>query len=347
MTVTQSKKQTTAGEITLYALTNVHGSKVVLSTLGAGIIEIHVADRHGSPADVVMGYESPESYVNDGHCAGKTAGRYANRIANGRFTLDGKDYRLPINNGPNHLHGGPEGLQNQIWNGRVEGDKVVFTFESPDGHAGYPGNLSLKTVYSLDESDRLTIEYHAETDEATVINLTNHTYFNLNGHDAGTVLNHCLRLKASRYLPTDDTLIPTGEMCSVKNTPMDFTDGMSLGSRMGEDFHALKVGKGYDSCWVVDGYDDRKIKEIARLSSGESGRVLTIYSDQPGVQLYTGNWISDTPAGKGGHRYNDYDCVAIECQEMPDAPNQAAFPSAVLRPGEIYNRTIIFEFSIE
>lgn len=342
--IIEHKKQTSIGVVRVFEMINARGSKVVVSSLGAGIIDIVVPDREGKLSDVVMGYSEFESYVNDGHCAGKTAGRYANRIAKGRFTLDGMTYHLPVNNGPNHLHGGPEGLQNQLWDVEEVSENVIFTHTSPDGHAGYPGNLKLRVIYSWNDDNELTIRYEAQTDSPTVINLINHTYFNLNGHSSGTSLGHRLKLNASNFLPTDDTLIPTGVLAPVAGTPMDFTESKLLGKEINTHFDALIYGKGYDNCWAVDGAPG--LKEVAILEAVESGRRLVISSDQPGVQVYTGNWISDTPVGKEGYRYADYDCVAIECQEFPDAPNQPSFPSTVLRSGETYRRTIKFAFSV-
>ncbi|MDE5915879.1 MAG: galactose mutarotase, partial [Duncaniella sp.] len=252
-----------AGEITLYTLTNASGASVTLSSLGAGIVAICVPDGDGKLANVALGYKDPASYLGDGPCAGKIPGRFANRIALGKFTLDGKEYSLAINNGPNALHGGPTGFMNRIWASEAEGDKVTFTYHAADGEEGYPGALDVKAEYSWSEDNELTLRITAETDSATVVNLTNHAYFNLDGENAGSVLDHELRLDASHYLPTDDTQIPTGELAPVASTPMDFTRPKAIGRDIEADFHPLKVGKGYDHCWVIDGYEKGKLKEVA------------------------------------------------------------------------------------
>ena len=332
------------GEITWFTLTNGKGAEVVLSSLGAGVVSIRLPEADGRFTDVVIGYDTPEAYFADGPCSGKTPGRYANRIANGRFSLDGKEYDLPINNGPNHLHGGPDGFQNRIWNCRKIGEnKVEFKLHSPDGDSGYPGALDATVVYTWDDDNTLSIDYSATCDAPTYVNLTNHTYFNLNGHDSGSVLGHMLKMNCLEYLPTDKTQIPLGLPASVAGTPMDFTSGAKIGASINDDFEALKIGKGYDQCDRVDGYDGT-LREVAVLSSEESGHKVTVLSDQPCAQVYTGNWLEGCPTGKGGYAYKDYDAVAIECQGAPNAPNNIHMPSSRLDPGEKYERTIKFRF---
>lgn len=333
------------GEITLYTLTNAKGASVTLSSLGAGIVAVRVPDRDGKIADVALGYKDPASYVGDGPCAGKIPGRFANRIALGHFTLDGKEYTLAINNGPNALHGGPTGFMNRVWDSKAEGDKVTFTYHSADGEEGYPGNLDVKAEYRWSDDNELSLHITAETDAATVVNLTNHAYFNLDGEDSGTVLDHELKLRASRYLPTDDTQIPTGELAPVEGTPMDFTEFKAIGRDIEADFHPLKVGKGYDHCWVIDDCAKGSLKEVAELRSAKSGRSLVISTTQPGMQVYTGNWLAGCPESISGGAYKDYDGVAIECQGFPDAPNKPGFPSAELRPSEKYDEIITFKFN--
>lgn len=334
-------------EIYLYTITNKSGSYVKLSSIGAGIVSIAVPDREGVLADVVIGYPDPMSYFADGPCAGKIPGRYANRIAKGRFTLDGVEYELPVNNGPNHLHGGPEGFQNKVWESRIDGNAVEFLYDAEDGEMGYPGALKATARYEWTEENELRLTLVAESDSPTIINLTNHAYFNLNGEGNGDILKHTLRLNASEYLPTDDSLIPLGESRPVAGTPMDFITAKALGRDINEDFPALKYGKGYDNCWVIDGYVPGQIQEAAVLHSQESGRTLTVHTTQPGVQVYTGNWLAGCPQGKCGRSYNDYEGVAIECQNFPDAPNKPEYPSPVLRPGDVYEQAIIFAFSVE
>lgn len=330
-----------------YTLTNASGAKVSLSSVGAGITSIIVPDGEGKMEDVVIGYKDPMSYFGDGPCAGKCPGRYANRIARGRFELDGKVYdKLPINNGPNHLHGGGiVGFANKVWNSAKVGGGVEFTYVSEDGEAGYPGRLCVKARYTWNDDNELKLQFSAETDEPTVVNLTNHSYFNLNGEGSGTVKDQILCLNASKWLPTDENLIPTGELQDVHGTPMDFTQDKPIGRDMDMDFPALKYGKGYDNCFCIDNYTPGQIQFAARLYSPETDRVLKVYTTQPGIQVYTGNWITGCPEGKNGHIYHDYDAVALECQHFPDSPNEASFPSTVLRPGETFSETIIFAFS--
>lgn len=277
---------------------------------------------------------------------GKVPGRFANRIARGHFTLEGKEYTLAINNGPNALHGGPEGFMNQIWDARTVGDNsVVMVYCAEDGEEGYPGNLIVTAEYTWSDANELTLRLGATTDAPTVINLTNHAYFNLDGENAGSVLDHELRLNASRWLPTDETQIPTGELAPVAGTPMDFTELKPIGKDIKADFEALRIGKGYDHCWVVDGYEKGTLREVAELRGPKSGRVMTVASTQPGMQIYTGNWLAGCPESISGGEYNDYDGVAIECQGFPDAPNKPSFPSPVLLPGQEYDETIVFRFS--
>ena len=332
--------------IVIYTLTNALGSQVQLSNIGAGIVSVKFADREGHIEDVVLGYKDPMSYFGDGPCAGKIPGRFANRIALGKFSLDGVEYALPVNNGPNHLHGGPDGFQNKVWESRENEGGVEFLYYSEDGEMGYPGALKAVARYEWTEENELRLTLTAEADAPTIVNLTNHAYFNLNGEGNGDILGHVLRLNASEYLPTTDSLIPLGESAPVAGTPMDFVNEKVIGAEIKTDFTALNYGKGYDNCWVIDGAEPGQIQEAAYLYAPESGRTLTMYTTQPGVQVYTGNWLSGCPAGKNGHIYEDYDGVAIECQNFPDAPNQSEYPSAVLRPGEVYEQAIIFAFGI-
>lgn len=339
-------KSASGQDIYKYTVTNASGASVVLSSVGAGIVSINVPDRDGKMADVVIGYGDPLSYFADGPCAGKCPGRYANRIAKGHLVIDGKEYSLPINNACNHLHGGPEGFQNQVWDSRVEGNAVEFMYFSKDGEMGYPGNLKVVAHYEWSEENELTLTFTAETDAPTVVNLTNHSYFNLNGEGSGTVLEHQLKLNASEFLPTDDTLIPVGEPADVAGTPMDFVEPKEIGKEIKADFPALTYGKGYDNCFVIDGAEEGQIQTAAELYSPVSGRVLEVLTTQPGVQVYTGNWLEGCPAGKNGHIYHDYDAVAIECQHYPDSPNNPDYPRTLLRPGEVFQQAIIFSFSV-
>ena len=331
-------------EICKYRITNGSGAYVELSEIGAGIVSAVVPDKDGKLGDVVLGYSDPLSYFGDGPCLGKVPGRFANRIAKGRFTLDGKEYELPVNNGPNHLHGGPEGFQNKVWESREKDGGGEFMYFSEDGEMGYPGNLKAVVRYEWSEDNELTLILTAETDAPTVVNLTNHAYFNLDGEGSGDIFGHFLMLNASEYLPTDETLIPLGDSEPVAGTPMDFVTAKPLGRDIKNDFPALKYGKGYDNCWIIDGSAEESVRFAAELYSPASGRILQVYTTQPGVQVYTGNWLSGCPEGKCGRSYEDYEGVAIECQKFPDSPNKPDYPSTVLRPGESYREAIIFSF---
>lgn len=339
-------KSSCGKEIYLYTLRNDSGAFVRLSSVGAGIVSICVPDKEGKLADVVLGYKKPEDYFGDGPCAGKCPGRYANRIAKGHFTLDGVEYTLPINNGPNHLHGGPDGFQNQVWDSRIEGDAVEFMYFSADGEAGYPGNLKVVAHYEWSDENALKLSFTAQTDKATVLNITNHAYFNLNGEGNGNILDHELQLNASVYLPTDESLIPLGEPDPVAGTPMDFLKFKKIGKEMKEDFPALKIGKGYDHCYLIDGWEQGQLQTAAVLRSSLSGRQVEVLTTQPGIQIYGGNYLAGSPMGKCGRSYNDYEGVAMECQHCPDSPNEPEYPTTVLRPGETFQEAIIWQFGV-
>ena len=328
-----------------YILTNASGASAVVSNLGAAVVAVNVPDRAGKLGDVVLGYGKADSYFGDGPCMGKCPGRFANRIAAGKFTLDGKSYTLPVNNGPNHLHGGPEGFQNKVWDSRKRKGGVEFKYVSADGEMGYPGNVVVVARYEWSEDNELRLTFSAKSDAPTVVNLTNHAYFNLNG--GGSIRQHVLQLNAARYLPTDPTLIPTGELAPVAGTPMDFRKGKALGRDLKKDFPALNYGKGYDACWVLDDYRKGQLQQAAELSSKRSGRVLKVFTTQPGIQVYTGNWLEGCPQGKRGRIYHDYHGVALECQHCPDSPNQPKFPTTTLRPGRVLHEAIIFAFSVQ
>ena len=325
-------------------LINKNGASAMLTERGAGIVSIVVPDRNGVMGDVVLGYRDEESYLADGPCAGKIPGRFANRIDGGRFTLDGKEYQLVKNHPDYQLHGGPDGFSNRLWKAsQISDTEVVLTLDSPDGDQGYPGNMHVEATYTWGEDNSLTLSIKATTDAPTILNLTNHTYWNLDGEDSGSIFNHVLRINASRWLATSEALIPTGELAPVEGTPMDFRTAKPIGRDIKADFPALKYGKGYDNCWVLDGAPGLKL--AAELSSAASGRRLEIWTDQPAAQVYTGNWLDGSPLSKSGRSYRDYDGVAIECQGFPDAPNHPDFPSCVLRPCETYSRTIIFKLN--
>ena len=348
MKITKRISPSPEGDITLFRIENTSGASVEVSSLGAGITSVKVPDKFGEIAEVALAYENPADYMADGPCMGKVPGRYANRIANGHLEVNGKTYQLSINNGPNALHGGPTGFQNRIWDSEMIPNGVRFSYVSKDGEENYPGTLKVSAEYTWSEDNVLTLTLKAETDAPTVVNLTNHAYFNLEGADSGSVLNHKLQIKAANYLPTDKTQIPTGEIAPVKDTPMDFTCPKEIGIDINRDFEPLKIGKGYDHCWVIDNWIKGKLVEgSVMLAAPSSGRVLTVSSTQPGVQIYTGNWLAGSPKNKSGRSYEDYDGVAIEMQGFPDAPNKPGFPSQELKPGEIYSESIKFAFTVE
>ncbi len=347
MKISSRKVASPRGEITLVTIINDKGASVTLSSLGAGIVEVCVPDKDGHIENVALRYADPADYITDGPCMGKVPGRYANRIAKGELVIDGTKYQLAINNGPNALHGGPEGFQNQIWKTEILTDGVRFIYNSKDGEEHYPGALTASATYTWNEDNVLTLRLEADTDAPTVVNLTNHAYWNLDGADSGSVLDHEMTMHASRYLPTDNTLIPTGEMAPVTDTPMDFTVTKTLGRDIKTTFPALDYGKGYDACWVVDDYTKGVLAEdVVVLHAPRSGRVLKVSTTQPGVQIYTGNWLAGCPNNCSGHSYADYDGVAIEAQGMPDAPHNSTFPSQLLRPSEHYDEIIRFAFGV-
>ena len=338
---------------------NAGGASVVLSSLGAGIVAVNVPDKDGKIENVCLSYKDPADYMADGPCLGKTPGRYANRIAKGHLEVGGKTYQLAVNNGPNHLHGGPKGFQNRIWNVELLSNGVIFTLRSADGDENYPGNLDAAVEYRWSDDNELSISLRAVTDEPTVVNLTNHAYWNLDGADSGCALDQTLKIRAMKWLPTDDTLIPTGEYADVEGTPMDFLEAKPVGRDIKADFPALKYGKGYDNCWVLDRDVTHETEsdgtnvtirhamttDAVVLASARSGRELHVDTDQPGVQVYSGNWLAGSPKNVSGRSYDDYDGIAIEAQGLPDAPNNPDFPSQAVTPAAPYSRHIVYRFT--
>lgn len=313
-------------------------------TFGATLQSLIVPDRTGAPVDVVLGYDSLEEYMTQDAYLGAVVGRFANRIAKGRFSLNGKTYTLAVNNGPNHLHGGVQGFSYRVWAVESLTDcQAVLTLDSPDGEEGYPGHVTVRVTYTLTE-DGLELHYEAKTDGDTPVNLTNHAYFNLSGHGAGDVGDHMTTLFAHQYIPTDDTSIPLGQPADVAGTPMDFTTPTPLGQRVDDGFEQLVMAKGYDHSYVVDG-ETGVLCPAAEVVSPKTGIRLTVKTTLPGVQLYTANYLSDR-AGKGGVRYAPRHAFCLETQFFPDSPNQPAFPSAILRAGERFDHTTRFLFSL-
>jgi aldose 1-epimerase len=333
-------------EVKVHTLANLHGLRVRLIDYGATLISVETPDRSGKNANITLGFKTLDGYLQRHPFFGSTAGRYANRIAGGKFTLDGKTYTLATNNGPNHLHGGKKGFDAVLWKPEpVTGPDFVgvkFSYISPDGEEGYPGTLNATVTYTLSNANVLRFEYAATTDKPTVVNLTNHTYWNLSGAGSGDILGHELMLAADKYLPIDDTSIPTGELASVKGTPFDFTTPHMIGERIGELKKDPHKTKGYDHCFVLRGQQS-KLELAARVREPKSGRVMEVYTTEPGVQLYCANFLGGETAGG----YKQHDAFCLETQHYPDSPNKPEFPSTVIRPGETYRTTTEHRFSVD
>ena len=325
---------------------NERGSEVQLCNVGASIVSVKFADRDGNIDDVALGYKDPMSYFGDGAASGKTVGRVAGRIARGYMVIDGEEYRLEVNNGPNHLHGGAKGLANRYWEGRVETNRVVFSYVSEDMEQGYPGELVVETIYDFDDEDNLEITFVAKSNKNTVLNLTNHLYWNLHGEGSDkTILDHELRLNCSQVLEMDTVQIPTGKLLDVKGTALDFSSWRKFGDDINDEFNNIRTYKGYDHCFAVDGWQKNILGEVGELRCEATGRKLTILSSQPAAVLYTGNWLAGgCPITKSGKRYQDYAGVAIECQGYSDAVNHPEFPSIELKAEELYCQKIVFKF---
>jgi aldose 1-epimerase len=318
--------------------------KARVMTYGARLVSLEVPDRNGKTADVVLGYDSLEPYTKDPKTYfGAIVGRYGNRIAHGTFELDGKRYHLPINDGDNSLHGGTVGFDKVLWQGKEIPGGVELTLVSKDGDQGYPGTLTARVRYTL-EAHALKIEYFATTDKDTVLNLTNHSYFNLAGEGQGDILGHVLTIPADRYTPVDSGLIPTGELAPLAGTPLDFRKPAPIGARIHDNFEQLRLGKGYDHNFVLNGQMGA-LHEAAQVVDPKSGRVLTVETTQPGVQFYSGNFLDGTAHGKHGHVYNQHAALCLETQHFPDSPNHPKFPTSELKPGETYHYVTVFKFS--
>jgi aldose 1-epimerase len=313
---------------------------------GAIIVSLRVPDRKQQVADIVLGHDTLEGYFDNSPHLGGLVGRYANRIANGSFTLDGVKYSLPKNNGPNTLHGGIKGFDQAVWQGAPLKGKtgVAFSYLSKDGEEGFPGNLKVKVTYALTEANELLIDYEATTDKPTVLNLSQHSYFNLAGEGTGDILDHEVMINADRFTPVDSTMIPTGELRPVKGTALDFTTQTKVGARIDDNYEQLVLGKGYDHNFVINGKAGG-LGLAVRAYEPTSGRVIEISTDQPGVQFYTGNFLDGTVTGKQGHVYKQRYGLCFETQHFPDSPNHPEFPSTVLRPGETFHSRTIWKFS--
>jgi len=352
VTKTTTKAVYAGKPIDMVTLKNSHGMEVQAISYGAIITSIRVPDRGGRIADVVLGFDSPDQYWHEPTPPyfGAVVGRYGNRIAKGKFTVDGKTYVLATNNGPNSLHGGNKGFDKQVWDvttkDAAEGSQAIFSRTSKDGEEGYPGTLQVRVTYTLTDKNELIVAYHATTDKATPVNLTQHSYFNLAGEGSGTILDHQLTIDADRYTPVDDTLIPTGELAPVQGTPFDFRKATAIGARINDQDPQLKNGSGYDHNWVLN----RKgagLQHAVTLTDPKSGRTLDISTTEPGVQFYTGNFLDGTIKGKGGHVYALRTGLCLETQHFPDSPNQKGFPSTILQPGKSYDSKTVFKFGIK
>lgn len=334
--------QTDGKQVDLYTLTNKNGLELKISTYGGTAISWTVPDKNGAKSSILLGYDSLSGYLAKPPYFGALIGRYGNRIANGKFTLDGKTYQLATNDGKNHLHGGLKGFDKVVWTATTISDTVptiILTYVSKDGEEGYPGNLKVTVQYSLTDDNELAIEYNAETDKATPVNLTQHNYFNLTGDHANTILNHTLKIDADFYTPVDSTLIPTGELKAVKGTPFDFTTATKIGARIDS------VKGGYDHNWVLN-KKDSSLQLIAVLADSVSGRKLEVYTTEPGLQFYSGNFLNDKIQSSNGKPFLQHTGLCLETQHFPDSPNKPAFPSTILRPGVKYHSLTKYKFSL-
>lgn len=338
--------------IKLYTLKNKAGVTVKVTNYGAIITSIQVPDRNGKMADIALGYDRLKDYMNavDKPYFGAVVGRYGNRIANGEFELNGKTYSLATNNGANHLHGGVIGFDKVVWDADYDrkGNRLTLSYLAKDGEEGYPGNLDLQVSYHLTEKNELEVDYRATADQATPVNVTQHTYFNLKGEGEGDILGHELMLNASRYTPVDEGLIPTGELASVEGTPFDFTEPKAIGRDIDQQHQQLVYGGGFDHNWVLDKEGkDGEMTLAARVVEPESGRVLEVRTTEPGVQFYCGNFLDGRLTGKAGKPYVHRGGFCLETQHYPDSPNQPNFPSTILEPGEKLHSRTVFTFSAE
>ncbi len=336
-------------ETDLFILKNKNGLQAAITNYGGRIVSLLVPDKDGKLTDVVVGFDGVEKYQNSTEpYFGATIGRYGNRIAKGKFTLDGKTYSLFTNNGPNTLHGGKKGFQDVVWDAKMLNDqKLQLNYLSKDMEEGFPGNLNVQVTYTLTDNNELKIDYEATTDKKTVVNLTNHAFFNLNGEGSGTILNHTLQINASRYTPVDSTLIPTGKLVAVANTPFDFTQPSKIGSRIDEENEQLKNGKGYDHNFVLNAHNPSDLFLAAKVVGNVSGIAMDVLTEEPGLQFYSGNFMQSKNTFKTGAKDDFRTAFCLETQHFPDSPNQPAFPSTMLNPGDTYRTTSVYKFYTE
>jgi aldose 1-epimerase len=328
-------------------LLNKNGMNARVTSYGGKLMSLWVPDKNGALGDVVLGYDSAEHYINGNPYFGAMIGRYGNRIAKGKFKIDDKEYSLALNNGNNSLHGGPRGFHNVNWQLRqITPDSIELYYLSKDGEEGYPGNMKVKVTYSLTDENELVIGYEATTDQPTVINLTHHSFFNLSGEGNNSILDHILYINADSYTPVDEGLIPDGRLVSIKGTPFDFTNPTRIGERIDNNDVQLTYGRGYDHNWILK----RKANDLelaAKVVDPKSGRMMEVWTTEPGLQFYSGNFLDGTDVGKGGKKYPYRSAFCLEAQHFPDSPNQPAFPSTVLQPNQVYRQTTIYKFSAE
>ena len=334
-------------EVYLLTLTNKAGNVIRLTNFGAKITWIEVPDKNGKKDNITFGYDTFDETIKGDMSFGSVVGRYANRIAKGKFTLDGVEYNTPLNNGPNTLHGGPKGWHSVVWDTEVLKDKksptVKFSYISPDMEEGFPGTVNVEVVYTWTDNNEIIMDYTYTTDKKTIVNVTNHAYFNLHGAGNGDILDHVLTLKASAFTPVDSVMIPTGEIRPVAGTPFDFTTPHTIGERIGENYDQLILGKGYDHNYILDNKEEVDVTVWEPVS----GRVLEVITDQPGMQLYTGNFLDGTKIGHGGKPFNHRSGMCLESGHYPDSPNHPDFPTTVILPGETFKSTTIYRFSVK
>lgn len=333
----------------LFVLKNNNNVQVAITNYGGRVVSLIVPDKNGKMIDVVNGFDNVDDYTKGGDTYfGALIGRYGNRIAKGKFTLDGKQYTLAINNPPNALHGGPKGFSRVVWDAKqLSANQLELTYRAKDGEEGYPGNLDVKVIYTLTGSNDLEIDYEAKTDKKTVINLTNHTFFNLNGEGSGTINDHILQIFADRYTPVDSTLIPTGKLEPVEGTPFDFRNPTAIGARINDKHQQLKYGMGYDHNFVIADKKSTALKRVASVEGDKSGIVMDVLSKEPGIQFYGGNFLDGSHTLKNGTKDEHRTAFCLETQHFPDSPNQAAFPTTTLSPGETYKTTTVYKFTVK
>ena len=332
-------------EVALFTLKNSNGVIAQITNFGAKIVSIFVPDRNGNFADVLQGFDTIDEWLTGFPYFGAICGRYANRIANGKFIIDGEEYHLPINNGPNSLHGGPEGFNNQVFDVVTSGsNSVKLKYKSVDGEEGYPGNLNFSITYTLTNDNELILDYFGTTDTATHVNICSHGFFNLAGCDNNDITGHTMMINSKEYTPVNEVQIPTGEILPVAGTPMDFRENQVIGDHIDDDTDQLKYGAGYDHNWIID-KPLGKLGLAAVYAEPNSGRVMEVFTTQPGIQFYSANWHDGSDVGKGGVPYTKRSAVCLEAQNYPDSPNQSHFPSTLLKPGEEYEESCIYKFS--